>query len=149
MSMRTYNGFSGGQRRKAQAWLRRQWDARTLERPFRCAACGQDRGIIDAHAEDYSEPFAAGKTDQFHLCFTCHMMVHCRFSSLDDWQYYKAVIQSGGRYAPAFTRDIGGFRAKHIGEKCPPPDDRGKFQGRFVLDEIEKYDPDGGKFEKV
>jgi hypothetical protein len=148
MSMRAYNGFSDGQRRRAQAWLRRQWGSGTLERPFRCAACGQDQGIIDAHAEDYSEPFAAGKTDQFHLCFTCHMMVHCRFRHLDDWRHYKAAIQSGGRYAPVFSRNIGGFRAKHIGGKRPPPDDRGKFQGRSVLDEIEKYGAERGSSEK-
>jgi hypothetical protein len=146
--MRAYNGYSEKDRRRAQVWLNRQWHSGVLARPAQCLACGQDKGIIDAHAEDYSEPFDAGKTDQFHLCFTCHMMVHCRFKCPDDWRYYKAVIQSGGRYAAVFTRDIGGFRAKHIGGKRTPPDDRGKFQGRSVLDEIEKYGADRRSSEK-
>jgi hypothetical protein len=148
LRMRAYNGYSEKDRRRAQAWLNRQWQSGVLARPVQCVACGQNEGIIDAHAENYSEPFAAGKTDQFHLCFTCHMMVHCRFRHPDDWRYYKAVIQSGGRYAPVFSRDIGGFRAKHIGGKCPAPDARGKFRGQFLLDEIEKYGADRGSSEK-
>ena len=101
----------------------------------RTAEC---KSIIDAHAEDYSEPFAASKTDELHLCFTCHLMVHCRFRHQDDWRYYKAAIRSGGRYAPVFTRDIGGFRAKHIGGKRPQPDYQGKFRQRLVLEEIDQ-----------
>lgn len=103
---------------------------------MQCVACGQSRGIIDAHAEDYGEPFAAGKTDQYHLCFTCHMMVHFRFRNPDDWRYYKAMIQSGGQYEPVFTRDIGRFRAKHIGGKKPVPGHHGKTSARFVLEGI-------------
>lgn len=136
--MQTYNGYSGLQRRRAQVWLYRRWKSGVLIRPIRCVACGQDRGIIDRHAEDYSEPFAAGKTDEFHLCFTCHMMVHCRFRCPEDWRYYKTVIESGGRYAPVFTRNIGGFRAKHIGGKRPPPDDQGNSRHRFALEEIDR-----------
>ena len=136
--MRAYNGYSERDRRRAQAWLNRQWQSGVLARPAQCAACGQGQGIIDAHAEDYSEPFAAGKTDQFHLCFTCHMMVHCRFRRPDDWLYYKAVIESGGCYGPVFIRDIGGFRAKHIGGKRPLPDYQGQFRQSLVLEEIDR-----------
>jgi hypothetical protein len=45
-----------------------------LARPVKCCACGQEHGVIDAHAEDYSDPFAPGKTDQFPLCYRCHML---------------------------------------------------------------------------
>ena len=124
--MRSYNGFSGLQRIRAQAWLRRQWNAGLLDRPSRCFACGQDRGIIEAHAEDYSEPFAPGKTDQFHLCFTCHMMVHSRFGNPHDWRYYKSVVKGGGRYPPTYRRDIGGFHARHNGGKQLMPDEQGR-----------------------
>jgi hypothetical protein len=135
--MRPYNGFSGRQRSRAQTWLNRQWKAGALARPMRCVACGQSRGIIDAHAEDYSEPFGAGKTDQYHLCFTCHMMVHCRFSSQEDWHYYKSVILNGGRYAPIYKRDIGGFRARHTRGKHPVPDEQGRPPKQPILDEID------------
>jgi hypothetical protein len=137
--MQPYNGFSGRQRSRAQAWLNRQWKAGVLARPMQCVACGQSRGIIDAHAEDYSEPFAAGKTDQYHLCFTCHMMVHWRFRNPDDWRYYKSVIRHGGRYAPFYKRDIGGFRAKHVSGRQPAADEQGTLPQPNVLDQIETW----------
>jgi hypothetical protein len=132
-----YNGFSGRQRSRAQTWLNRQWKAGALARPMQCVACGQSMGIIDAHAEDYSEPFAAGKTDQYHLCFTCHMMVHCRFGNPEAWQYYKSVIRRGGRFAPSYERDIGGLCARHLKARRPVPDEQGKPPDRSILDDID------------
>ena len=69
--------------------------------------------MIDAHAEDYSRPFAAGKTDEYHLCFTCHMMVHCRFRNPTAWTRYREIIAGGGRFAPFYRRDFGTV-AKHF-----------------------------------
>jgi hypothetical protein len=95
--MKSYNGFSGVQRQKAQAWLRAEWTSGRLARPSVCCACGRHEGIIHAHAEDYSEPFAAGKTDEFHLCVPCHMMVHRRFRDRAAWARYRAAaaVRSG------------------------------------------------------
>jgi hypothetical protein len=107
--MKSYNGYTPAQRNKAQAWLNSQWRAGKLQRPCVCHACGQKEGIIDAHAEDYSEPFAAGKTDQYHLCFQCHMMVHCRFRNLDKWRWYKQAVADGMTFEPYFARDFGRF----------------------------------------
>ena len=98
--MKSYNGFPPEQRNKAQAWLNSQWKAGLLERPCQCHACGQTEGRIDAHAEDYSEPFAAGKTDQYHLCYRCHMAVHCRFRNNQAWQIYKKHVREGRIYGP-------------------------------------------------
>lgn len=136
LRMRAYNGYSEKDRRRAQAWLNSQWQSGLLERPAQCVACRQDKGIIDAHAEDYSKPFTAGKTDRYHLCFTCHMMVHSRFQSARDWQWYKEVIRQGGRYAPVSNRSIGRFRAKHIGKR-PPPDYLGTPPVNLVLEVID------------
>jgi hypothetical protein len=76
--VKDYNGFFGAQRDRAQRWLNREWGAGRLVRPSECVACGQTEGVIQAHAEDYSEPFRAGVTDGFHLCVICHTMVHFR-----------------------------------------------------------------------
>lgn len=95
--MKDYNGYSGAQRAKAQKWLNAEWKAGRLARPAVCSACGQDQGIIDAHAEDYSEPFAAGKTDEFHLCRVCHTQVHRRFRYPAVWVAYRAAVAKGGR----------------------------------------------------
>lgn len=101
--MKSYNGFSPEQREKAQAWLRRQWDAGELERPKKCCACGQTDGVLDAHAEDYSEPFGP-HISEFPLCYLCHMMVHCRFGSgATAFHRYETLIAEGFRF-PAFAR---------------------------------------------
>ena len=120
--MKDYNGFSAAQRNKAQAWLNSQWRAGKLARPVSCIACTQDRGIIDAHAEDYSEPFAAGKTDGFHLCFRCHMALHCRFRNPDAFARYADEVYAGTVFAPFFTRDFGTFAAQQLKGWCPPVD---------------------------
>ncbi|MBI1214108.1 MAG: hypothetical protein GC190_21810 [Alphaproteobacteria bacterium] len=98
--MNSYNGFSGAQRTAAQRWLNEQWKTGRLKRPCECCACGQETGVIHAHAEDYSEPFKRGKTDRYHLCFCCHMVVHCRFQNRGIWREYRRIITAGGRFGP-------------------------------------------------
>lgn len=112
--MNHYNGFSPAQRNKAQAWLNKQWSTGLLARPISCHACTQDKGIIDAHAEDYSEPFTKGKTDQYHLCFRCHMAVHCRFRNPNAFARYKNEVYAGTVYEPFYTRDFFTFAKQHL-----------------------------------
>lgn len=109
--MKDYNGFSGFQRGRAQSWLNAQWASGKLARPKVCCACGQTEGVIDAHAEDYSEPFTAGKTDGFHLCFICHMMVHCRFRNPLAWKRYVEAIERGVRFVALGGRNFPRFSA--------------------------------------
>ncbi|MGH9605552.1 MAG: hypothetical protein ACRD3N_07615 [Terracidiphilus sp.] len=140
--MKPYNGFPPEQRERAQRWLRAEWASGRLVRPSKCCACGQDRGVIDAHAEDYSEPFAGGKTDKFHLCFICHMMVHCRFRNRAAWDRYRKQIAQGGHFAAAFVREFGRFKEEHL--DGPAGYDRaiarfvaGPAPRHLVLDEID------------
>lgn len=106
--MRDYNGFSGAERMAAHRWLTVEWESGRLARPSLCCACGQDRGIIDAHAEVYSRPFTAEKLQAFELCYICHLMLHCRFGKgRAAWDRYRSVIAGGGRYAPTHVRDFG------------------------------------------
>jgi hypothetical protein len=92
--VKDYNGFSGRQRERAQRWLNKEWNTGRLARPSECVACGQTEGIIQAHAEDYSDPFRAGVTDGFHLCKRCHAMVHARFKNQKAWREYRAKIEA-------------------------------------------------------
>ena len=92
--MKDYNGFSGKQRDRAQRWLNKEWSTDRLARPSECMACGQTEGIIDAHAEDYSEPFRASVTDEYHLCKRCHYMVHARSRNPKAWREYRAKIET-------------------------------------------------------
>lgn len=134
--MKSYNGFPPEQRNKAQAWLNSQWKAGLLARPCRCHACGQTGGRIDAHAEDYSEPFQAGKTDQYHLCYRCHMAVHCRFRNKEAWEIYKQQVRNGQTFEaiynnfPLFIRQFADLRGKDVSFT------QGSPLERTVLDEI-------------
>lgn len=139
--MNSYNGFPPAQRNRAQAWLRAEWASGRLAEPRRCCACGQTDGVIDAHAEDYSEPFGAGKTDEFHLCFTCHMMVHCRFKNLDAWDRYRAAVRAGKRFPGAQSRNFGRFRGDFLassGRRAWPAFEQHDPPTRLPLDEIEQ-----------
>jgi hypothetical protein len=119
-SVNSYNGFSGEQRGRAQSWLNAQWRSGALARPVACVACGQTAQPIDAHAEDYSEPFRKGVTDAFHLCFICHMMVHCRHRSQEVWVFYRHMTENGGRAIPGGGRHFPAFRQKFLTGKLPP-----------------------------
>ena len=134
--MKDYNGFSAAQRQKSQNWLNQQWRSGALPRPCKCIACGQDKGIIDAHAEDYSEPFAAEKTDQYHLCFRCHMMVHCRFKNPGAWHNYKFSIMQGIRFKPFYSRNFPKFKDEHLESWNPQIECEGEPPERDVLSEI-------------
>lgn len=132
--MKSYNGFTGAQRNAAQQWLRTMWGSGRLERPKQCCACGQAEGVIHAHTEDYSLPYAAGKTDEFPLCFTCHMMVHARFRNPERWNYYRAKVREGFRFA--MSRSWPGFAASCLGPEPPEPEACGDPPERAPLDEI-------------
>ena len=55
--MRSYNGFKPRQLMRVLVWLKQQYAAGLRRPPIACDACGQTKGIIERHSEDYSEPF--------------------------------------------------------------------------------------------
>ena len=146
--MKDYNGFTGAQRAKAQAWLNAQWrkgpTGGGFARPSECCACGQTGGVIDAHAEDYSEPFTRAKLMRYPLCFICHMMVHCRFRAPAAWAWYREMIGDGLQFKPYAGRNFGQFtsdflklRREHAGIiRLPPYVIRPMKPVRRVLDGI-------------
>jgi hypothetical protein len=98
------------------------------------------------HAEDYSEPFRKGVTDGFHLCFICHMMVHCRHRNQDAWRLYRHRVESGGRAFPVGGRHFPAFQQKFLTGKILP----GLFEWfdppeRHALREIELSQDEAAK----
>lgn len=116
--MLSYNGFPPEQRNRAQAWLNQAWRSGLLVRPRVCCACGQDRGIIDAHAEDYSEPFGP-HLQQFPLCYRCHMLLHCRFRNEGNWNTYRQIVADGFQLEPMFTRNWEQFKREMLAPDAP------------------------------
>lgn len=106
--MKSYNHFSGDQRAAAQRWLNMMIATKQMKRPVLCQACGNG-GIVDMHAEDYSEPFTIAKTAEFSLCLSCHMAVHFRFANPSSWDLYRAMLEGGRRFPVFMSRNIGEF----------------------------------------
>jgi len=104
--MNSYNGFTAEQRNAAQRWLVQRWNSGTLPRPKECCACGQTKGIIHQHAEDYSQPFGENLT-KYPLCYRCHMALHMRFRLPRGWEYYLATLRTGWTWKPIFKPSFG------------------------------------------
>lgn len=114
--MNPYNGFTPSQRVKALKWINGEYAAGRRTRPTECEACGQTDGKLQAHSEDYSEPYG-DHIGKYGLCYTCHMMIHCRFSAPVAWDNYRWAIRSGYRTAP----NNGNFHAirRMLSESAP------------------------------
>lgn len=126
---------------RALRWLRAEQAAGRRQRPSVCDACGQDKGIVDNHSEDYSEPFG-DHIGRFSLCFTCHAHVHTRDKCPGAWGRYKRLVSEGFRFQPSYRRDWPRFasnflrrapklQAALVEAVGPPP-------ARRILDEIER-----------
>jgi hypothetical protein len=124
-----YNGFSPVQRVQALRWLKGEYAAGRRQRPTSCDGCGQTEGIIQAHSEDYSQPFG-DHIGAFGFCYRCHVMLHSRHRAPEAWARYKAELVAGVTFQPFLVANWYGFRAQHllrwapaIGEPGPPRPD--------------------------
>jgi len=119
---------------RALRWLKAEYAAGRRQRPTVCDACGQTEGILEAHSEDYSEPFGV-HIGQFGFCFRCHMILHNRLRAPEAWARYKAEIAGGVVFKPFLVRNWYGFRAQHLlrwaPELGPPRPARADVLGRL------------------
>lgn len=98
--MNSYNGFSPNQRIKALNWLKKQWAMGIRkEKPKKCDICSQTEGYLAYHSEDYSEPYGE-HIGAFGLCYTCHMVIHCRFRNKNMCDIYLNAIKDNKCYEP-------------------------------------------------
>jgi hypothetical protein len=97
--MKSYNGFTPYQRQQHHDWLKAAIKMGVVPEPKVCAACSQERGKIEYHAEDYNWKFIPGIV----LCYRCHTMVHLRDSHPEFWAEYRQAIREGARFAPALS----------------------------------------------
>jgi hypothetical protein len=109
----SYNGFTPQQRSRALRWLQREYAEGRRQRPTECDGCGQTDGVIEAHSENYSEPFG-DHIGQYGFCFRCHMALHNRARAPEAWARYKAELVAGTRFKPFLVRNWYGFRAQHL-----------------------------------
>ena len=98
--MNPYNGFSPAQRARALSWLKREYAAGRRSPPTTCDGCGRTEGIIEAHSEDYSQPFG-DHIGRYGFCYRCHMMLHSRVRAPEAWARYKAELDCSAYRMPA------------------------------------------------
>tara|TARA_R110001592_G_scaffold171235_1_gene409453 strand:+ start:18973 stop:19401 length:429 start_codon:yes stop_codon:yes gene_type:complete len=115
--MNSYNGFTANQRMKAFKWLMEKITRKEIPpKPDKCDVCGQTKGHIEYHSEDYSAPFGE-HIGQFGLCYTCHLMIHCRKNSKSTWLDYIQSITDGKRYEPFYYKAWVDFKQKCLIDK--------------------------------
>jgi hypothetical protein len=107
--LNSYNGFTPDQRMAGLRWLKNEYAEGRRRPPVKCDVCGQTKGILEAHSEDYSEPHG-DNIGQFGLCYPCHMMLHCRFRHPRALSVYSRLIEAGKRSEPFFSRNYPMFR---------------------------------------
>ena len=111
--MNSYNGFKPTERMKALRWYKGEVAGGRRSDPVKCDCCGQTKGIIEAHSEDYSELFG-DHIGKYGLCYRCHMIIHCRFKNSSAWQVYRGQVLSGVQFEPMYARDFQRFVRDHL-----------------------------------
>jgi hypothetical protein len=98
VSRSSYNTFEWRERQRAYDWLKREWAAgRRAKVGPECNVCGQTKGYLMAHSEDYSAPYGP-HIGRWSLCYWCHMLLHCRFRAGDVFHAYVAMLENGERF---------------------------------------------------
>ena len=130
MASRPYNGCTPEERTKGGNWYRKNRKAGVIPAPAACCCCGQTVGV-NGHSEDYSEPFG-DHIGCFHLCYRCHMAVHCRFRNYEAFKVYRDLIKTR-TFAPTrdFKRFISDFNSHY---KNTPSSPREPVDSTFLDD---------------
>lgn len=100
MGLSNYNGFTGREREASLRRVHKLWDSGEVPRPTECMACGQTKGTLHGHSEDYSN-------DHVHipLCITCHLILHMRFQQPKLWDQYRDLVRRGWQGTPLEQRN--------------------------------------------
>jgi len=100
-----------------------------------CDACGQTEGPIEAHSEDYSEPFG-DHIGCFGLCYRCHMVIHTRGKDPEAWATYKHHVALGRIFHP-IGKNFRRFVAENLRSRLKDvPFKQGPVRVRTLLDEL-------------
>jgi len=73
-----------------------------IPKPTKCELCGQDKGIIQYHNDDYSHPTKYLRS----YCWRCHMMHHSVRRAPDAVKAYFDAVASGKRFPPVYKHNF-------------------------------------------
>lgn len=90
-----YNGFTGEYRNKVGQKINRMVKAGQMVIPNKCDICGQTKGVMVPHLEDYYQIQTA-----VPVCVCCHMILHSRFSRPNRWINLLHAVREGKMSPP-------------------------------------------------
>lgn len=108
-SMSSYKGWTGEERLKSLALTKKAIADGVIPKPTVCEWCGQDKGIIQYHNENYSHPTKYLKS----LCWRCHMIHHSRHFAPEQCKAYFDAIAAGKRFPPVYRHDFSILERDH------------------------------------
>ena len=103
MALSEYNGFSPEDRIKGDKIIKKAIDEGILPdlHTIPCALCGQDKGVREYHAEDYSPDKILD--DVICVCKSCHIHIHSQWRGSKGWNKREEEIKKGIKHKPTYT----------------------------------------------
>lgn len=109
--MKSYNGFTPQQRMEGDRIIKQAIAEGKLKPPTKCRVCGQDKGILHVHAEDYRPDKILANCRC--LCWRCHMILHSRYRNREAFNRYFKEVREGKKYPPVYTHDFSILKREH------------------------------------
>lgn len=106
--MQEYNGFTEKERLKGDRIIKnaiKNGEILPLTQA-KCCVCGQDKGIIQYHCEDYTPENILD--DIAPICWHCHQQLHRnRANNPEKWKQYLKDVKNGILKKPVYNKIIG------------------------------------------
>jgi hypothetical protein len=107
-----YNGWSPEERCGTLPAQRQAIADGRIAKPTRCSICGftpadypGTTNSVWLHDENYADPLAA-----YHVCRSCHRMLHDRFDRSESWHELVSLHGTGERWFELLTMDQASLR---------------------------------------
>ena len=103
--MQEYNGFSEKERLKGDRIIKKAIKEEKLlpMTQAKCGICGQDKGIIQYHCEDYTPENILD--DISPLCWHCHQQLHRnKNDNPEKWKQYLKDVKDGVLKPPVYNK---------------------------------------------
>jgi|TARA_R100001510_G_C7654982_1_gene213879 hypothetical protein len=130
--MQTYKGWSGDFRKESLKLTNKAKRLGWIASPTCCNRCGQTKGILHLHNEDYDVTYYTLKKvfDRFpvtitkeekdkvnsvleEICWRCHMLHHSVRRNKQAVEKYFAEIKNGKQYPPVYKHDFTILKRDH------------------------------------
>jgi len=100
--MKSYKGWTGKERSKSLKKTNEAIRKGIIPPAKTCNRCGQDKGIIQYHNHDYSDPIKYLEP----MCWRCHMVLHSERRAPEACRRYWEAIAACERFPPVHKSNL-------------------------------------------